>query len=266
MLKPQLKLKIVEIIEDITNIVIRDDSPDEVWVMRHRAAINKLLRENAPAPEMNYVGLALLDAIRDKVNDSYANFEKALKLAPNEGDILSRYSHVAMTFGDYRKSRDLALENVRRYPGSKTYLEHAINKAENAGCFSLSVQLLTKLDVLTVNEGDQMKKFSPEFVTKVSEKIVDAGLTDEDILRRLECAVDTVKSNGYIGKDVSTTFLRDGTCIHNIFIDADAEECAELNFKIADELVGNFENPAAEIYSINCRPVAHLKNFKEVFA
>jgi hypothetical protein len=117
-----------------------------------------------------------------------------------------------------------------------------------------------------VNEAPTRTTLMVKQIKEINASVVAANLTDEDMLKRLETAIETIRMSDYDIRQSNTLFLRDGTFIHQIYIHADVDACAEMNFKIADSLVAHFENTGSEIASIMCRPFAYLENAVGTFA
>lgn len=264
MIKAQPKLQIEELVTEIIQIFHRQNA-DEIQVQRHRLNISKLIKEKAPDQASNYVGLGLLDAVQNKKNSSYKNFENALLLAPHDARIRVVFSAVCIKFGDARRAVDIMMPALAENAGQKSLIECAMMRCNNASYFSTSIELGQQYFALTVNEPNNSTHDMIQHIQLIAENIKSSGFTDEDMLVRLETAVDAVRSD-YEIEQAQTLFLRNGTYIYQIYINADVDACADMNFRIADAIVDKFPDDASEIVSFMCRPIAFWKTSQELSA
>ncbi|MFZ6727377.1 tetratricopeptide repeat protein [Undibacterium sp. MH2W] len=259
-IKPKLKIEnlVPEILEMFQNRVL-----NEIKIQRHRSSVLKLIKDSAPDQASNYVALGVLDALQNKKDNAYKNLENAISLSPREHRVRLVYSDVCSKFGDSRRAMELIMECSPASTGQKTLLECAIIRCNLAAHHSLSLELIQQYQAITVNEPHHFKPAMIEQLKLVRERIQSSGYSEEDMLLRLEVAVDAVSSE-YVVEQTSKLILRNGTYIHQIYIDADVDVCAEMNFKIADAIVEKFPSDASDIATFMCRPIAFLDNLQKV--
>lgn len=89
------------------------------------------------------------------------------------------------------------------------------------------------------------------------------NVTSAHLINLLVTAEKTLRNAGFDVMQTDWIKLSDGTAIHEMFINADSDVCAENNFFIADKLTEEFEDTAMSQLSIVCRPLAHHSKFSK---
>ncbi|MBU9388983.1 hypothetical protein KTE71_15780 [Burkholderia multivorans] len=173
--------------------------------------------------------------------------KNAIKIAGGEECIINNALIGTLYMGDVRDAHELAEDLGARFGGQPSVLDF------------VSTVFLTTLDMPAYinNVKSQLKlavndSASTEFREKLerAEHVRQAfeahGYSPEDLLARLEAAVEVVRSEG---NHVHWLQLRGNTTADlqvELFVDADNDRCADLNMSIGEHLFSKFEGRAAE--------------------
>ncbi len=230
---------------------------DQFSLRRIRLEVEKLIKNRVGDLALNYAALAWIELIQCKRELAYYNFENAMRIDPSNGRVALLYSGALALIGDVRKAAEITNYVARAFPGNSSVLEKAFLRNVTACQFSEAVEIGKQLRKLSVNDGVDRVARIELFVDDIQNLALatsHCGLTEEGMLERLEVAVGAVRSDFEIQR-FRITSVGNCTFLGEMYIDADFDRCADMNFKIADVIVENFEQTGAELGSFICMPL-----------
>lgn len=257
---PAAKREISDFIDDLA-IMRNTGRIDELRLKRIEQKIIELMQKNVEPPSSGHMVLGIVAAIRGNRVETEDHMRNAIRLEGNNYIILRNAFSALGPFGNFREALDLSQRALQLTAGRKNLLQDGISLSYQALQISRACSLANELEKLTVNDATAS---DPRLAMPLMMASLSAaerhGLSDEDLLARLEVAVDTVRAQSFEVRGTWVSTLGDGTLLHSLFVNADYKACAHLNFSIADALVEAFDDPGGEMLSIVSKP---LENFFE---
>lgn len=256
MTAPVPKLEVEELLnETVAHLRRRTDySPFEYQKLLRR--IDALFQKGTRRPELAYITLSIVEAQMGKRDEAKASLYRALDLAPKDAILLSNGIAALADLGDLRESMTLLNRLVEKHPDDVELLPNYISQACFFMQYRFAGQLLERLEKLSVNIDP--KPFADRRVSLLGaiENIDASGFSDEDLLQRVETAIDAVRHQGHVVRRTTIQTLHSGEIVYNLMIDADYEECARQTFAVSDALAEQYQDAGERILSVVVRPLS----------
>ncbi|WP_321810129.1 hypothetical protein [Burkholderia sp. BCC1985] len=187
-----------------------------------------------------YVGLGQPEEARPLLKN-------AVKIAGGDECVVNNVLLGTLYMGDVREAHSMAVDASIRFPGHPSILDY------------VSTVFLTTLDMpayikntknelkLAVNDVDASKfRQKIEKFEFVQAAFSENGYSPEDLLARLEVAVEVVRSEGNHVHWLNFRASSVDDIQLELFVDADSDRCADLNMAIGEHLFLKFDGDAAE--------------------
>lgn len=223
--------------------------PIPLEIRRLKKEAENLIKIDAAAA-YNYLGLiAVLENNRKAV---ISNYEKAIKLMPNDFAIHSNYSTALLRSG----LTDLALEEARKvfcnFTNNKDVILNLFYRLIDSARFDEAYKLSSKI------ESDK----GIELVNNAAKIFEEANLTDDDAqhLQNLAYSVIT-KNNLYYFK--SGYEVIDGCVSITLYVDLPIEEIFDINWKLAGILADNLEDMRCDLLNFEYSSIEVLRERRE---
>ena len=176
--------------------------------------------------------------------------EEALRLASNavtiashDMPIVANAQFMFVNMGEIA----LALKTAEAVCMSSSVFTSALDFDSAAECLEQALRL--------GQSGDTKAEIEKEirFRREMSAAARSLGFSAADLSDRATCAVEALRS---AGRNIYWTALRGhdpGAATLEFFVDADPDVCAELNFVVAEALIGRFEDTAVDLLTMSVR-------------
>lgn len=243
---------------DVIDLAIRG-THDPLTLKRIDREMERCLQQHAPNPEVFWLVLAFSAFLQGKTEECLRKVRAAVDLAPYDVAVLANSGTLLANIGEPRRAADLA----RRLAEVASTDGHQI---------AVSIQLLGM--ALCFEEGEEMmqKHARPEDaiavpIQRLGEIARSRGIPVELRWSLLESAIEVLRVRGYAVRQTALRHYPDDALRYELFIDAGAEDCGELNFAIAETLIERFEDPHPELVTFACRPLSSYTfeaSYKEV--
>ncbi|MGD7150447.1 tetratricopeptide repeat protein [Ralstonia pseudosolanacearum] len=187
--------------------------------------------------------------------------EEALRLASNavtiashDMPIVANAQFMFVNMGEIALALKTAEAARQRFPGdleavcmSSSVFTSALDFDSAAECLEQALRL--------GQSGDTKAEIEKEirFRREMSAAARSLGFSAADLSDRATCAVEALRS---AGRNIYWTALRGhdpGAATLEFFVDADPDVCAELNFVVAEALIGRFEDTAVDLLTMSVR-------------
>jgi len=165
---------------------------------------------------------------------------------------------VLSCIGRYDDAVPLIERMVAEHPDSKRILFSAIIHLQLGGLIARAAELIEPYERLRINDPPGRWPALKDAILSSNKLLSESGFSDAMVGERLASAVDFLRTHGTPVLRMSRFTLDSGEFISQLYIKADPEQCAHLNFDIADMLVDKFEDPGSAVFSIVCRPHADI--------
>lgn len=231
MLQPDTKS--ADIIERINSFATDWAGEDLVLLKRLKAEAKKLLSSNVI---LAYIALGAIATIKTKTKEAMSCFEKAIKLAPNDPDVLCNYAVFLLKLNSFSKSIEYAEKayKISGYSNPRT-LDVIVKAFLGLGSFDMSIQWF-----------DTLKEKFPEWPFLIIREniliarkiLLENKIAQDDFSRFLYLAYSVLEQNNFGTKKISFRVF-DGEIVYKLHIYADLDQTVDLNFKLAEILVEN---------------------------
>lgn len=241
------QLKSNELIDRL-NVCTTSHFLDEMELRRIQQQAAKLTEQGGAFAASGYFLLGAISAIRVNKAEVDRCFKAALMLSDADNYPVYKLNYVIASQRTYgiRQAADLCQELATSYPDDIGILKQAIDCADAACRFELGKSLRVRLTALDVDHEDD----STRNVGPMLSRMTDFGLSEDDLLARIEVAGGLLLDKGfrYMGTEL---FIDDsGESLYSFKLIINSSTAADLNFEIAEELVGRFSDPMENVLSI----------------
>jgi hypothetical protein len=257
--KPETALN--HILDEIKKLV-DVDAPDPFSLRRVSMAVESAWKSKAISPAEFHMAKALIFMAKKERDSAISSMRNAVGLGKADPIVQHNSMIVFSSAGSVDDGVSLVTAWPKIFPDNREMLRTAVSRSCDFLQLELAMDIATQLDQISRND--------PSHVSLVSHQLLNCldaakslGLTDADLAARLKVAVSVLVDRGHPMWRNSRNLLRDGSLIYSFHIEASPEDCAELNFDIADALVDSFADPSAEFLSISCRPLVDIAQFSD---
>lgn len=248
--------QIDEIMSDLTRLLHKPDY-DVLQLRRLEIAVQRLWESSAISAVEYHAMKAFFAIAKQQRQNALDAAINVVQLAPN--DPVAGLNALTIFVGIVEIDRSIPLVKslAMTQRDDKQLLKSLIIKGTDLMQFNFVKGLFERFDALSINDVP-VKSFRRNAAECTLEAMNRYGLTDEDMAARLKVAAEALQQKGFDVFRGTRRTLSDGSIVHYMHVNADADTCAELNFDIADALVNQFEDPCGELVSFACRPVADI--------
>lgn len=255
MTAPIRKLETDEAIELLAEYS-RSGNYTELDLMRIERKIKGLLSKGSVNPSHCHMIFGIIWFLMGDRRKCESAWRNSFLLGPGD-PIVMMNGMVALTcIGNLSEAIVAINAAVERFPDNKRVLACATMQALQALQFSLGMNLMLEYDKLAINDHTDQIAAPRKQLMLIKESAETYGMTEAQMLERLETAVESVRRSGFEVRRTSTMGLHDGTFIYNLYLSADSPTCAETNFHIAESLIEKFDDTGIDLFSIVCRPLS----------
>ena len=244
----------------------------EILEMSHSAQVDRSRLANIRVRIMRLISTEKLTdpaitAFLSVINNLLGEHSIALELArdiiatPPTGDHDSSYgfeqaTSMLFTNGFYREAASAIAKYLENFPYDTLILKSGIMGSHLTSQFQQTRSLLGQLSMATKNEFSFPLQRISGHATSTQHLAERYGFTEDDILLRIETAIETLANDGLVPLRMNRIVLDDGSSIMKYFIDADRGISAEVTFKIFDALAEQYDDSGMEILSFSCAPLS----------
>ena len=225
---------------------------DPFKVRRIERDAQLLLEKGAERAEICWLVLAFTAFLQGKPDECVRKIDAAFALAKYDELILGNAASLMINAGEPRRgllyTRHLAaladldarqISNVAFNLFSTLYFEEAA-------------------DMIRARLPHEEQQKSASFLQDadaMGNASKESGVVPELRLALLEAAVSAVRAEGFAIRQ--TTLLRypDDSMRYELYVDASASQCGNVNFAIAETLTESFDNAHPELITFACRPL-----------
>jgi len=251
----------IDVILTELSVLLDSDQTDTMQLRRHEASLKKLWAAQAIPADEYYVTKSFIEFGKYQRDASVAAALNARKLAPLDKVTLCNVLSILVAAVEVDEAISLIKQMSANHNGDIEIIRTLIIKSADLLQYEHVYQLFEILDAISLNLAPNVYLRRPS--TKRSyEAMKTFGLIDSSAANLLKEALKALKQENHDVWRTSRSILRDGSILFFLHIRADADQCAMLNFSIADRLVEKFENPAAEFISFLCRPLADVSEIR----
>jgi tetratricopeptide (TPR) repeat protein len=223
--------------------------PTPLEILRLKKEAENLINIDA-ATAYSYLGfIAVLENNRKAV---ISNYEKAMKLTPNDCAIHSNYSIALLRCG----LTDLALEEERKvfskFPNNKDILLDLFYDFINSARFDEAHKLSSEIED---NEGI-------ELVNNATKIFKEVDLTDDEAQHLQKLAYSLIKKNN-IYHFSSIISIIDNCVSFTIYVDLPIEEIFDINWELAGVLADNVEDMRCGVLNFEYSSIEVLRERRE---
>ncbi|WP_157977899.1 hypothetical protein [Paraburkholderia kururiensis] len=230
---------------EIIDLAIRRDG-NLLTLKRIEREMQTLLGKHVGEPEIYWLVLAFTAFLQSDNEECIRRLQAALKLAPHDVTILGNAGSILANIGEPRRAADIG--------GRLAEVANDVNQ------FRSGAQLLGM--ALRFEEAAEIMEkhgLSQDSIALSTRRLVEVAhsrrVPAETRLRLLESAIAVVRARGFPIRQAALRHYPDDSLRYELFIDADAETCGEINFEIAEALVEQFEDCYPELVTFACRPL-----------
>lgn len=189
----------------------------------------------------------------------------ALKIAAFEEHVTANAMVLRANMGELDAARETALEGLNRFSSVATVLRQVVNVLADTLDFGASVAAIDLWLRLAPEQELRASLLSQQALYRQLAQIAEGmSLGPDDLRARAQCAADELKR---LGHNIYWLDLH-GTGVESVsldfHVDASPEECAELNFSIADALIERFDDTAMGVVSMSVRSFVGAQRLEAV--
>ncbi|MDQ2822070.1 MAG: hypothetical protein M3Y65_17020 [Pseudomonadota bacterium] len=243
--------------------IIDEPVPDEMGLRRIGVEIERGFKSGAFVAHEYYAVRALAELAGRKRDHALASARNALRLAQNNTTTKLNSLVVFSCTVAVDDALPVLADLFANHSDSKFVLRLATLRAIDFLQFDLAVAFAEKYEMLAANDADKKVLMSKQLMRSAS-AAKQLGLKDCDLSARIQVAVTVLIDRGYEILRHSRLVLPDASLVFGLHVDASADVCAELNFDIADAIVAEFDDPAAEFLTVCCRPLVDVQEMTAV--
>jgi hypothetical protein len=227
---------------------------DALALKRIEREAKRMLDENRGLAHVNWTVLGFTHYMRGSMERSVLAFNAAVSLAPTDPAVLGNAASVLVNGGEVRRAMELVRRLVEVGDDRASSLEFAAAVMKKSICFEEAATYDRAHEALSGVEGHRTIERYESFAAACDKQ----GLIPEVRIRLLETAVSAVRTGGAaILQCNCRVYPDDVSARYEILVgEVAADECGLLNFAIADAIVGQFEEPFAELLTFACRPMS----------
>lgn len=250
------QLKIDEIMSDLGRLLDFADT-DSFELRRAEASVERLWQQRAISAVDYYTTKSFIEFGKYRRGAALDAANNVLRLAP--ADPVAQCNVLSLKVAVMEIDESISM--LRKMAGELRDDIHTVRtltvKASDMLQYETAIEFYGVLDNLLLND------LSNTFLRRSSIERAYAAMkrnnfTDSDNAERLKAAYAALRDESYDVWRTSRNILDDGSTLYFMHVKADADQCAMLNFSIADRLVEQFDDPGSEVVSFACRPVTDL--------
>jgi tetratricopeptide (TPR) repeat protein len=250
------QLKIDEIRSDLTRLLDRADT-DSFELRRTEASVERLWQQRAINVVDYYTIKSFIEFGKYRREAAIDAANNVLRLAPGDAIAQSNVLSLKIATMEIDEAISMLEKMTSELRDDVHIIRTLIIKSADMLQYETAVKLYAVIDKLLVNDSSS-KYLRRPLIERACAAMKRNNLSDSDSAERLKAAYGALRDESYGVWRTSRTILNDGTTLYFMHIKADADQCALLNFSIADRLVEQFEDPGSEVISFACRPVTDL--------
>jgi len=247
--------EVVDLAHEVGDILIRKVADVDIGRLRQiEVRVTRLRDINATDPGYAEMVLFLCAAAEGNRSKLERAAREAVRLSNGNREIAANAAVALCSIGNIDESTKLTQQIFEKFPDDKIVLETAISNFQLALHFREALSAWDAYERLAVNHRPKNLDRLRKIIVDSAEVIKLHGFTDSDLQHRLKVGIASLRKQGFEVRRQSRLTFDDGTFISQLFINATPKVCAEMNFEIAYALLDAFEDPAASVFSIVCRP------------
>ncbi|MGR9578702.1 hypothetical protein [Pandoraea sputorum] len=202
------------------------------------------------------LGLGEHDITRKLLSNAY-------KIASGAGFVRNN-SIVGMTnIGAFKEGNTMAHDALRRYSGEPTTVHHVVNCLKDALDFDGALTAIDQeLKMLTNDVAETARvEHEKEFLRSLAGVAQKYGYASGELTERAEFAVNVLRKNRHNVFVVTLNGQSPSTVTLDLFVDASSEECASMNFEVAEALCAEYgDRTGVEVAPVVVRSYAGNPN------
>lgn len=229
---PEFAEKSAELLKRLNTLAGKDGGGDLFRLKKIEQEANQLRKIDAVGA---YMVLGALACLRKDPQGVKMCYEKAIKLAPNDGWIKNSYA--------------ISLLKLCQFEDAKMSARHAYDLSQRSDLTALKTLIDASLLMGQIQEAhawlDEWAKKSPRESYPLGKEIIMAkktlqhhAISDQEAGQFLQVAYDILGQKGYCAEMVDFAMI-DSEPFYRIRVNGDADEIADLNFDLADTLAEN---------------------------
>ncbi len=235
----------------LLNVIQRlshERKPSQLELARVQREATTLIRSGA-APSDGHMMLGIVCAFQNDTDEFQRHFQIAFGLS-SDRYIRKNYIFAALRLGLVEQPLAQARDLFQMYPDDIGALRLAHEMAMRALDFDLAERAehaLRKLEAWRTEEVITLARMRP-----VRERASRLRISTSDIVARLDVAAKTVRDAGEPVFGLVFDFGREGRVSYGIVLRASVDVLCDINFRIVDRLVDQFDDTLADLFTICC--------------